>query len=281
MQKSEKHSNIRIKNPLSKNHFVKLLNGQKISLIFNKPELQDCSISISTDLLEIEEIFPVHKGWSAVISQKLDFSSFESSVFLGDIVISNKNEVVSSLAVATHSSNDFYKIANPTNNKFRLEPHHVLDVVFYSFQYGEHYNCSLAAGQLRLEKIDHSVRILNFDETFILADKSVRPIEEHSFKFRLDEQSIKIIQTLPKGKYDSGKISFYKFTDVHQVSNVSVTCNWRKKKLLIPKPLLFPKNPIKYFMKPPKHAMKANVTLKKINSEELEVGCNVFFAKNH
>lgn len=280
MQNSEKFFNIRIKNPLSKNHFVKLLHGQKITLIFNKPELQDCSISLSTDLLQIEEILPSHKGWSAVISQKNDFSSFESSVFLGDVVISNKKEIVSSLAVATHSKNDFYKIASPVNNKFRLEPHHVLDVIFYSFQRGECYNFNLTTGQLRLKNIDHSIRTVKYDEICILADNSMQPIQEHSFKFTLDEQSLRTIQTLPKGKYDSGKISFNKFSSVHETVSISVTCNWRKKKFIAPKTFVFPKNTIKHFMRMPKQAMKTNVTLKKLECE-LDVGCNICFAKNH
>lgn len=274
---------VQIRNPVSKNHIVRLHRGQKITLVFNRPEFRQCSVNISGDFLLLDEIVPIRNGWSATISQTADISSHDVTHFLGEVNVLDAEGVVASLCVLTESNGNFFKIVQPNDSLFRLEPHQVLDVLFYAADYGEQWSCEVGAGELRLEQIAYTTR--PWQETHLLGRISEWAVEEHHFRFRLDSSSVELVQSLPNGKYNGGRLLF---SNGLQRSNLSIVYNWRQKKTVY-KALLLPKQRNDqhqiyrpHYKKKPKQLMQAEVILKRIEYGEddlLDAGCNVIFTK--
>lgn len=286
MQTGNKYAPVQVRNPVSKHHIVRLLPGQRLDLVFTKPEFQACSVNISGDFLRLDDIEQVRNGWTASISQLVNFSPVDASLFLGEVNVFDENGIVATLCVVTDSPNtDYFRAIDPTNNHFRLEPHQVLDVLFYSDSFNEEWVCDVMAGQLVLEQIDHCRRYPNYLELLPPANKW--PVEEHYFRFRLDARSIDLVQSLPHGRYDGGSLSFIKQNGNLQRSNLSIVYNWRDKKKAVYKALLLPKKVGEgrqhygHFkqQRKQKQAMQSTITLRKIECEEMEVGCNVIFAR--
>jgi len=280
-----KYSPVQVRNPLSKHHLVRLLPAQRLDLIFTKPEFQACSVNISGDFLRLDDIEQVRNGWTASVSQLVNFPPADTNLFLGEITIFDENGVVASLCVVTDSPNtDCFRAIEPTNNHFRLEPHQVLDVLFYSEGFDDVWDCKVVAGQLRLEQIDHCRRYPSYLE--LLPPCNKWPVEEHYFRFRLDSYSIELVQSLPQGRYDGGSLSFMKQNGNLQRSNLSIVYNWREKKSTVYKALLLPRkigegrsHHAHFKQRKQKQAMQSTITLRKIECEEMEAGCNVIFAR--
>jgi hypothetical protein len=285
MQGKEKYSPVQIRNPLSKHHLVRLLPAQRLNLVFTKPEFQACSVNISGDFLRLDDVEQVRNGWTAAISQLMNFPPIDASLFLGEVNVFDDNGVISTLCVVSDSPNaDYFRAIQPTNNNFRLEPHQVLDVLFYSDSFDERWNCCINGGQLRLEQIDHCVRYPSYLE--LLTPYAKWPVEEHYFRFRLDTQSIELVQRLPQGHYDGGSLSFIKENGNLQRSTLRIVYNWRDKKSTVYKALLLPRNQggnkvhhAHFKQRKPKQAMQSEIVLRKIECEEMESGCNVIFAR--
>lgn len=282
----EKYAPVQIRNPLSKQHLVRLLPAQRLNLIFTKSEFQACRVNISGDFLRLDDIEQVRNGWIASISQCANLPPIDANLFLGEVHIFDGNGVVSTLCVVTDSPNaDYFRVIQPTNNNFRLEPHQVLDVLFYADSFDEIWDCRVSYGQLRLEQIDYFTR---YPTSQGLLPSSKWPVEEHYFRFRLEASSIELVQGLPQGHYDGGSLSFMKQNGNLQRSTLRIVYNWREKKSTVYKALLLPKNTggnkpyyahYKQQQRKPKQAMQSTIVLRKIECEEMELGCNVIFAK--
>ena len=284
MQGNEKYSPIQIRNPLSQQYLVRLLPAQRLDLVFTKPEFQACSVNISGDFLRLDDVEEVRNGWVASISQLVNYSPLDTSLFLGEITVFDEKGIASTLCVVNDSPKaDYFRAIQPTNNNLRLEPHQVLDVLFYSEECGEEWDCSVGVGELQLEQIDYCSRYPSYIE--LLTPYNKWPVEEHYFRFRLNARSIELVQTLPQGRYDGGSLYFSKINGNLQRSTLRIVYNWREKKSPVYKALLLPKTRSGYKAhqyrqpKKPKEAMQSTVALRKIECEEMEAGCNVIFAR--
>lgn len=284
----EKYSPVQIRNPISREHLVRLLPKQKLQLVFTKPEFRSCSVNISGDFLKLDDIEQVKNGWVASISQSWDVEEIiNTSLYLGEINVMGDDGLVASLCVVSGVANaDCLRVVQPTINQFRLEPHQVLDVLFYSPEWGDQWVCTAGAGQLKMEQIDQCSRTFGGFDAPILSSSDQWPVEEHYFRFRLDASSIELVQSLPHGRYDGGSLSFFKTNGTLNRSNIQIVLNWRDKKTTVYKALLLPKNAqcevksqYKQQNKKPKHAMQSTIVLKKIECDEMDAGCNIIFAK--
>jgi hypothetical protein len=276
----EKYSPVQIRNPISREHLVRLLPKQKLQLVFTKPEFRSCSVNVSGDFLKLDDIEQVKNGWVASISQVRDIEGvINTSLYLGEINVMGSDELISLCVVSDVANAECLRVIQPTINQFRIEPHQVLDVLFYSLEWGDQWVCTTGAGQLNMEQIDQCSR------TFGGFDAPINgqwPVEEHYFRFRLDASSIELIQSLPHGRYDGGNLSFFKTNGTLNRSNIQIVLNWRDKKTTVYKALLLPKNAqsgVKQHNKKPKCAMQSTIVLKNIEYDEMDAGCNVIFAK--
>jgi hypothetical protein len=255
------------------------LPKQKIYLFLTDTELQSCFVQVTGSFLQLDDITPTQNGWMASISQVWEFENPPNySLFLGNVeLLDNNNEIVSSLCVVFNTfETDYFRVIQPKNNKFRLESHQILDVVFYSFDWDDEWICTTDAGEFRLEAIDQRIRIVGkFSGTQIPSFNGHYPVQEYSYRFKLDTPSVELLQDLPKGRYDGGNVSFFKTNGDLQKANLQIVLNWRENKPLVYKTLLLPKK----VQKPPKQAMYSVVALKKMICEEIDARCNVIFTK--
>jgi hypothetical protein len=287
MQK--KYSPVQVRNPVSTGHLVRLRPGQELSLVFTKPEFLACSVNISGTFLNLKGIEPVQGGWSALVEQSPACLGFcEMGLFLGEIHVLG-GDTPSSLFVVTDAPNtDFLRVIQPGNGTFRLEPHQVLDVLFYSPEYGDQWACDIVAGHLRLEQIEYRVNSAQHRHysdllrTLPLCDGEC-PVEEHHFRFRLDSRSIQAVQSLPTGKYEGGSLVFGDGS--RERATVNVLLNWKEtKRNEVYKALLLPRTigPVwkqHHKRNKPKQAMQANVVVRKMQCVEMDEGCNVIWSK--
>jgi len=284
----EKYSPVQIRNPISRDHLVRLLPKQKLHLVFTKPEFRSCSVSIAGDFLKLDDIEQVKNGWVASISQSWDIKEIiNTSLYLGEINVMSSDGLVASLCVVSDVANaDCLRVVQPTINQFRIEPHQVLDVMFYSLEFGDQWVCTAGAGKLNMEQIDQCSRTFGGFDAPISPSSNQWPVEEHYFRFRLDAPSIELIQSLPHGRYDGGNLSFFKTNGTLNRSNIQIVLNWRDKKTTVYKALLLPRNPqqgvLKVHYRQNKKtncAIQSTIVLKKIECDEIDAGCNVIFAK--
>lgn len=259
---------------------------QKLNLVFTKPEFNSCSVNVSGDFLKLDDIEQVKNGWVASIIQSWDVEEIiNTSLYLGEINVMGSDGLVASLCVVSDVADaNCLRVVQPTINQFRLEPHQVLDVLFYSPEWGDQWVCTSGAGELKMEQIDQCSRTFGgFDAPF--SSNSQWPVEEHYFRFRLDVSSVERIQNLPHGRYDGGCLSFFKTNGTLNRSNIQIVLNWRNKKTPVYRALLLPRNSqceakaqYKQKNKKPKCAMQSTVILKKIEYD-IDADCNVIFTK--
>ena len=108
---------IRIKNPNAKDSLVRLLDKQKIHIIFDE-KYNDYKVDLTGQYLTVDEVKEVQDGWMVTISQIDDRITYrDSALFLGGInFYDEENEKKSSLCVMTnHQNNDFVRIIDPKN----------------------------------------------------------------------------------------------------------------------------------------------------------------------
>jgi hypothetical protein len=272
MQK--KYAPVRVKNPASKHAMVRLLQGQQLNLVFDRPEYLESKIDISGSLLEVDDIEQTQKGWVAVISQKASVES-DCSLFLGEVKLydgSNKNNA--NICVLTAASkNDVVRIINPENCHFTMQPSQVLEVLIQSKDMHEMWHAYPSGQEMVLEQIQHVIRSGCSLGTCDM-------VIEHLFRFRFNHPSIQYLSGKPYAKYDGGTIHFDCAT---RRSTLSITCSWRDRSSIY-KALMFPKIPSfrdfdRNRIRGKKHAQEAVVELKKLNCDSLEYGCNVLAAR--
>lgn len=285
-----KYSPVQIRNPLSRGHLVRLYPGQRLSVAFTKPEFKSSSLHISGPFLSLDELEATNQGWTAHISQAKDCAALaDVTLFLGEVYIVGDG-MCSSLCVVMDSPNaDYMRVIQPANNTFRLEPHQLLDVLFYSPDYGDEWFCDIISGQLRLEQIDHRAGPLRHAPEYMqalpLCGGLIQPVEEHYFRFRLDAHSVETVQALPEGKYDGGALMFRKNGN-REASSLNIVLNWKERKRNeVYKALLLPKNsqPVwRHYPKQrrPKQAMQAKVVVRRIECADIDSGCKVIWSKS-
>lgn len=268
MQK--KYAPVRVKNPSAKNVLIRLLQGQQLNLVFDKPNFLEYKIDIAGSFLAVDDIIQINSGWVANITQKNQDVNLESALFLGEISLYNNDNIKSSsLCVVTNASNnDVLRIVNPTDCNISVEPHQVLEVVFKGKSLTERWVPFPSGKEMVLEQIQHSFNkscnIKNFDLIF-----------EETHRFRFNAASIEYLSEKPVGKYDGGNLFF---TGFGRNCTLGITCSWKGKGQLY-NALLLPKHigstsPFKGWGRI-KKCLHSEVTLCKIDCPSIETGCVV------
>lgn len=272
MQK--KYAPVRVKNPASKHALVRLLQGQQLNLVFDRPEYLESKLDICGSLLAVDDIEQTKKGWTATISQRAGLD-FDIPLFLGEVKLydgSNRNNA--SICVVTAApKNDVLRVINPDNCHFTMQPNQVLEVVIQSKDYHDSWQAYPSGPEMVLEQIQHVVR-----SGCSLGSCDV--VAEHLFRFRFDQPSIQYLSGKPHAKYDGGTVHFASATGR---KTLSVTCSWRGRSSIY-KALLLPKipGPRDFSLVRPrvkKQAQEAAVELKRMECKTLEHGCNVLISR--
>jgi hypothetical protein len=272
MQKN--YSPVRIKNPSQKHSLVRLLSGQKLSVIFDKEEFQDYKLDIAGNYLSVLEVNQINNGWMATIVQETDKIDFdENTLLLGTINLFNSKDICSaSLCVVSQNANDdILRIINPMHINCNLEPSQIMDVVFYTNDHNLRWAAYPSGINLCLEQLQYVVRQPKIYSGFFY---------EHFFRFRYNSQSIQYVSEQPFGKYDGGHILFT--NSKSERSMLKLTCAWRGKGSVY-KALLVPKIPpicsTSNFKKFKKQVIQSHVKLSIIETDSLEAGCNVLISR--
>ena len=276
----EKHyCPVKIKNPNSKDSLVRLLNGQKIHIVFDERQYDDYKLDLTGAFLSVDEVTEVRNGWMVSVAQKTDLISyFDSTLFLGGInFFDSTNQNKASLCVvSSHENNDYLRVVNPNNVTCSISPSQVLDVVFHSGP-NEKWDAFPSGKDICVELIQHYIR---GSKNFCSESCDTNPLMEHFFRFRFNRKSIEYLSELPYAKHDGGHIIFTNSKNQHSV--LRLTCVWRGKTSIY-KALLLPRIPVAntsiFVKKQGKKCMRASVTIEKIESKSLEDGCNVLLAK--
>jgi len=273
---SKKYSPVRLRNPNTKNHTVRLLSGQKLHLVFDGEKFLEYKLDLKSSFLVIEEITEISNGWMAFVSQESVPNFDENTLFLGEIdLYSDKNEIDASLCILSQNqNNDFLRIINPVSQSCVLEPNQVLDVVFQSDDLSKKFYPIVAGSDLELELIQHLVRTPR-------VPLSNAACVENFFRFRFTSESIHYISEQPYAKYNAGMIQFA--TNKNDAHELKVVCSWRGKPSVY-KALLLPKIPncdLGQVRKCKRQMMQSNVVVKNVDSDSLEDGCNVLLSKSN
>lgn len=271
---SKKYSPVKIVNPKSKDHTVRLLAGQKLNLVFDQKEFIDYKLDIKSSFLNVEEVSEIPNGWMAVIAQETVPQNDDNTLFLGEVKLyGSTNQINASLCVLSkHQNNDFLCVYNPKDQTCVLEPNQVLDVIFQTKDFSK-VQAYLSVADLGLELLQYSLRSPR-------KPGKDKLLVEHFFRFRFTAESIQHLSEQPYGKYQGGSIKF--LCPNSDISVLKIVCAWKGKNSIY-KALLLPRLPVcdvhPFYRKTKKQALQSDVTVRKIIGSDLESGCNVVLAK--
>ena len=261
-------------NPSGKQNFVRLRSEQKLFIFLKKPQFKDCNICVTGNFLKIDEFDNNNEEIFASISSKQNIN-FDFSFFLGEVYIVKNNKIVSSLSVATYSKNNFFRTVQPNNQVICLNSFfQLLDVLFYTVDEKVNWSFEMQSDILYLELVDFKNKLIDFDSLpYSIYCKKQDVIKECHFRFRLNLLSFHVLANLKKGFYSAGILHFFK-SDNLQKTSLSVYLQ-NKGKFLIQNKTFLPKSLFLIDQKKPKQMMKSNVSLSKIDNENMTFGCNV------
>ena len=269
----KEYSPVKLRNPATHGMMVRLLQNQKLLLQFDGPENADSKMEVLGDFLAVDDISREGDGWLATVSQNRPVL-IENTLFLGCInLFGGDDKRNGSVCVVSKNSNDdIMTVINPKSHSCNVELNQVLDVIVQSDSIASRYAAYPVCGDLCMELIQQFCKPLNVNG---------RDGLEHIFRFRFDSLSVEKFSNRPVGKYDGGQIFFVSSTG--QRRTLKLICSWRGKSSVY-KALLLPRipssNAIANYKKQRKVCLRSEVTLKRIDSEELEAGCNVLLSKN-
>lgn len=205
------YSSIKIVNPIAKNNLVKLLGNQRLNISLSLPEYDEAEINVLSDYLILENREENKQSISLVYRSQIPQSLTHLDLFLGELYITS-GQIESSLCVVQESphalNNSLISVVNPNGHTCRIEHFQNLAVMFFK------------------KNIDDYV-ISHGNYIKFCSQATHHSAYAQSFFFKLDEETLKNIHELPRGRYDSGNIVF-KGKDAEYKLNLIL--NWKAKK---------------------------------------------------
>lgn len=130
----KRYSSVKIQNPTTDGHSVRLLPFQSFELIFSKYNSTDVfDVSILGTLITLVERqeSPTHVTYK--FEQKYDFSEWVeiSNLFLGNVVITTKSDKIRLCIYCIGSKDQILTVINSDGFLVKMEPHQLLQVVCY------------------------------------------------------------------------------------------------------------------------------------------------------
>ncbi len=144
----KKYYPVRVKNPTSAQHLVRLKPGQDICLVFDND--QKVELEVAGNCLELEEHELVKpKRLQCTVRQTKNIDGWEeySSVFLGEIWV-DCDKTIAKISVVLDCGNneksDHITIINPDCFDVRVQPHQVIELIVYDLGFSslDEWNCS-------------------------------------------------------------------------------------------------------------------------------------------
>jgi len=267
------YSPVKLKNPAAHGVMVRLLHGQKLQLHFEGPQNIENKMEVIGDFLTVDDILREGDGWLATISQNRPVI-LDNTLYLGCIsLFGQEDKRVGSVCVVSKNSNDdVMTVINPKSQFCNVELNQVLDVIVQTDSVASRYAAYPVCGDLCMELIQQYCKPCQMNGCDGL---------EHVFRFRFDSQSVDKFSSRPVGKFDGGQILFVSSRGHRRT--LKLICSWRGKSSVY-KALLLPRipssNAIASYKKQKKVCLKSDVSLRRIDSEDLEAGCNVLLSKN-
>jgi len=210
----KEHAAVKVVNPITKNHLVRLAAGQKLNVSLSLPEYDEAEINLLSDFLTLEKREDQEKAIGLLFRQNIPINLTHLDLFLGELYITS-GPIETSLCVLNESHYAFdssiLSVVNPNGHTCRFEHYQSLNILFFN------------------KNITHyTVTYGNYSK---LCEKSSQTsFGYQNFLFTLDEDTIKSLHELPRGRYDSGNILF-KGQDNNEYK-LSLIMNWKEKKPL-------------------------------------------------
>ena len=244
------YSSIKIVNPVAKNNLVKLLGNQRLNVSLSLPEYDEAEINVLSDYLILEKREVNKQLLSLVYRSQVPKALTHLDLFLGELYITS-GPIEASLCVLQESphalNNGLISVVNPNGHTCRVEHFQNLAVMFL---------------QKNIENyvISHG-NYIKFCEQAMHSSSFAQ-----SFFFGLDEETLKNLHDLPRGKYDSGNIVFKSKGGEYKLNLI---LNWKAKKITSRKMQGAIVN-----IKPRKNVRYNTVSFKKLDGD-IEKDCKV------
>lgn len=142
---------VKIKNPTSMQHLVRIRQGQSIHLQLDENLFPNHKIRIFSSnntylsdnliILEQEQSFN-YSNYSINLNKNIEIWSQYSSVYLGEIWIDSQKEAARLLVVMESSSefkSNFITTINPDYADIRITPGDIMEVILFNIDFGDNY----------------------------------------------------------------------------------------------------------------------------------------------
>lgn len=239
----KKYSPIRVQNPSSHQHVVRVNPGQQILLcVSNDPDIQ-----INSEYMKIESCEISEDGRVYVISHNVNVYdwSLYSQVVLGKIWI-DYDKSISKLSVVMECNNyhklNFVTLINPDGYDLRIKPHNIIEVILYDLSFGfrDKWCCDWISNinNLGIEEIGLDYLCLQSWNSCGLVKASYPYakyprvdvsknswVRQHHFWFRFDSSLNSIVQEIKGGIEHVGKLTFWGKSNDHLSLTQSYSVN--------------------------------------------------------
>lgn len=132
---------VRIQDPTSHQHMIRVKPGQKINLSLSKVLFPDVNLEIISDHIKIESCQTGDINRVYVLSHDSSICQWSeySDFFIGEVLLECE-KFISKLAIVMESTNPsksiFLSVVNPNYFDLRLKPHNVIEVILYNTSFG-------------------------------------------------------------------------------------------------------------------------------------------------
>jgi hypothetical protein len=213
--KKPKYNPVRVKDPSSDSHIVRIWPTQGFELVTSS-NLGHVEVEANSDLFRLKQTTFSEKQAVHCFEQNRDLNIWSevSRTYLGDVtLIAEKIDRLVSLAVILEASDnkDMLTIINPTGPAVRLDPDTLLEVVLYGREGQERrwdYQFVPSSLGLKYELAEQTILMPQQMRVGHAQRRCFDHITETHLWFRYDWTSKMSLSTLTEGTYPSGRLRF-------------------------------------------------------------------------
>lgn len=217
-QERKRYHPVRVKDPSSDNHIVRVRPGQECLLVLSST-MANSIVHVESDYIKLQRENEYNGYRFFYFSQKYDFSSWAEAgrCFLGNIKVSSEllQRTTNVVVVLESPNTDVFTVINPADCVVKISPENTLEVVLHDpkFESTDTWNCRYIP--------DDKNSCLNFQQVrgellappLIQYDNAIRrafdktSLEWH-FWFEFDWSSKIALDNMAVGVHDAGKLIF-------------------------------------------------------------------------
>ena len=281
---TKKYSPVKVRNPVSSQHIVKLHPTQGFELVF-APWYDISDFDLRSEFLRIDDHIENNDGSQVIkFSQMFDLGHWAniSNFVLGEVLLASNYNANLCAVLCTDNPNkqDLITVCNPTGLDLKFEPNQIIEVVIFDEKVGIQalWDCHIECGDLgfQVEQIGreiyrpYTLTPNNVDDVYHVCPRVMNTVccTQQHFWFRCDSSTISNITNGGYGSFSGGRLifsahDFEKRRHIHRELNLHISYKSPKQihqALLCPKkqengliklrkPLLLKQNPAVVVMK--------------------------------